>query len=69
MCKIYGECNLEKVPLEPYKCPDHNWSPFFLENTFSDGKLFNNFTEGHTTWKAVIEKYNSGLSRHHKINS
>ena len=35
---------------------------------FSAGKLYNNITEGHTTWKAVIEKYNSALTRHHKIN-
>lgn len=80
MRKIIDQCNLDKVrgicivstayvqPPEPYKCPDQNRIPFFLEKHFSAGKLYNDLTEGRTTWKEVIEKYDRELTRHHKTN-
>ena len=43
--------------------------PFFWKKNFSAGNLYNNLTEARTTLKVVIEKYNSQLTRHHKINS
>ena len=63
-----NECNFVKVrgiwivsavyiqPLDPYKCPDQNCIPLFLEKHFSAGKLYNNLTKGHTIQKVVIEK-------------
>ena len=66
--KVWGICIVSKdyiQPQEPYNCPDHNRIPSFFENHFSAGKLYNNLTDGYTTWKAVIEKYDRELTRYH----
>ena len=80
MRKIINEFNLDKVQgiyivstdyvqsTEPYKRPHQNQIPLFLDKRFSSRKLQNDLTEFHTTWKEVIEKYESKLTRHHKIN-
>ena len=38
------------------------------EKHFSAGKLYNDLTQGHNTWKSVIEKYNRDLTGYHKTN-
>ena len=56
--KVQGICIVSAVyvqPLDPYKCPDQNRIPLFLEEHFSAGKMYSNITEGHTTQKVVIE--------------
>ena len=69
--KVQGICIVSAVyvqPPDPYKCPNQNRIPLFLEKHFSAGKLYNNSTEGHTTQKVVIDKKDSEFTRHHKIN-
>ena len=56
-----------------YRNPTSVWIriafPYFLGGNFSAGKLYNNLTEARTTLKAVVETYDSELTRHHEINS
>ena len=57
--KVWGICIVSAFyvqPPDPYKCLDQNCIPFFLEKYFSAGKLYDNLTEVHTTWKVVMEK-------------
>ena len=60
--------SVKGISQEPYNCPDHNLIPSFFKNHFGYVKLYNDLTDGYTTWKAVIEKYDRELTRYHYTN-